>query len=132
MEPCNRFKRDIVNRYLTEHNHYKKQYQILDDFIRANNLRCIDCDMLLHKNNFRFIENRCTACGCKRIVKFWNDHNDKLKFIWNHTGKIILIIMTLTLLTYILITYFFNIYSVQPTFTTLSASISQSPITSLQ
>ena len=108
MEPCNYFKRDIINRYLSEHNHYKEQYDILDKFIRSHNLRCVDCDILLYNNTYKIISNRCNPCGFKTIVKFWYDHKNKFIFIREYSETIIflsIIIIGITLITYIFTTF---------------------------
>lgn len=131
---CNRFKRDIINRYLSECNQYKQQYEILDQFIRSHNLRCVDCEVLLYHNKYYMMDGRCNGCGLKTIANFWVDHKEKFIFVYNHSSYIfnlILMIIMITLLTYILIfTDLFNFTSVQLSSPAISTPITNSTVPS--
>jgi len=63
---CENFKKDIINKYLNECNHYKKEYEKLDLFIRWHNLRCSDCDVLI---NWKFFNDKCPICFYKKTGK---------------------------------------------------------------
>ena len=69
---CENFKIDIINKYLSQHNYYKKEYEKLDVFIRYHKLRCSECDTLL---SYKFFDkDMCGKCFCiyfeKRLKKF--------------------------------------------------------------